>query len=67
MHTWIGPLVAALRANGQPVLTDVVGGVVLGGANMSPEMARACQPGHDAPAGAHGPAPATAGHRQDRL
>ena len=40
MHTWIGALASALRANGQPVLTDVVGGVVLRGANQSREIAR---------------------------
>jgi hypothetical protein len=38
MHTWMAPLGSALRANGQPVLTDIVGGVVIGGSNVTTEM-----------------------------
>ncbi len=38
MHTWMGPLGAALRSNGQPVLTDTIGGVLIGGANITAEM-----------------------------
>lgn len=38
MNTWMGPLGAALRNNGEPVLTDLVGGVILGGANTTAEM-----------------------------
>ncbi|MCY7417044.1 MAG: hypothetical protein LH650_00855, partial [Chloroflexi bacterium] len=38
MHTWMGPLGAALRSNGQPVLTDTIGGVLIGGANVTAEM-----------------------------
>ena len=46
LNTWTAPLGEALRSEGRPVLTDMIGGVLLGGANISRAM-ETMPPGHE--------------------